>query len=32
VYYGLANYYANSAKDVKADAVLQKTDAAFEKF
>jgi hypothetical protein len=25
VYYGLANYYANSAKDVKADAVaLQK--------
>ena len=32
VYYGLANYYANSAKDVKADAVaLQKADAAFEK-
>ena len=32
VYYGLANYYANSSKDVKADAVaLQKADAAFEK-
>lgn len=32
VYYGLANYYANTNKDVKADVVaLQKADAAFEK-
>lgn len=32
VYYGLANYYANSNKDVKADVLaLQKADAAFEK-
>jgi hypothetical protein len=26
VYYGLANYYANSAKDVKADAVALQRD------
>jgi hypothetical protein len=32
VYYASLNYYANSAKDVKADAVAQKADAAFEKF
>ena len=32
VYYGLANYYANTNKDVKVDVVaLQKADAAFEK-
>ena len=32
VYYGLANYYANTSKDVKVDVVaLQKADAAFEK-
>ena len=32
VYYGLANYYANSGKDVKVDiAALQKADAAFDK-
>ena len=32
VYYGLANYYANSIKDVKVDvAALQKAEAAFEK-
>jgi cytochrome c-type biogenesis protein CcmH/NrfG len=32
VYFGLANYYANSGKDVKVDIVaLQKGDAAFDK-
>ncbi|SHF94413.1 Tetratricopeptide repeat-containing protein [Flavobacterium segetis] len=32
VYYGLANYYANSGKDVNIDKIaLQKADAAFEK-
>jgi len=32
IYYGLANYYANSGKDVKVDIqALQKADAAFDK-